>query len=559
MDRSDKILLICCAMNLARISTHFPSSIQLSSVEINGAITIAAAIVDMVSRNLVTVDQQALIQNLQEMRAERYRVLSQGLGLLCAAMGGFYLESNIVLTEIGLVVVTRLYALHTQRTHGNVVFSPLPKLFTTFLMVTKLYLMGNLALEITKVHSCYRDMMLAVIAVLSICEPLIVDQLFHINYFKSESFMVIASKIESVYSFFISINGMAAAAWAASTYLCFKEASYQIGDTFWERGVDKVAVITAGIFFVLTSVGWFGRLWFFVDIYWTTLFDFNFAQNLPDSCKQVRDLLCRAAYTAPGYLSLIDKAFHKLAEQPTLFPAVFSHYARYFTAESFADIIKAHPNHLNADYLFDNLSAWHQLWNELWTKLSDQEIQTYLLLPGIKQTNSEIDQAIDSVNQKYTDLTSQATFIDLRYRFENIRPWLEELNTIDEQIKREDNFLQLMPQSSKPIVASLQPLKSDLRKKREKISQLESKLETYCDLAVDASECLAALKEADMAEILTSCNRSSEGGVMKAFFHHLFSINIKWKGDLVLSEIWDAQDNTPEALKSRLMPFFKTS
>lgn len=539
---------------------------------------LAALITEIIGRAWVMRRETHPIGNPHELRAERYLELSQGLGLLCLSLGGLHLQSDVLLRGVDLLILARTTGSIFGINIPGRLLLPIPQARSARLLMTIIALnfIGEFALAIGKISFIYQLAISVVALILYSNQGTIFARFLNNGYFELGSYVLVAWKMERIASFFLSIKAMMVAAFAVNSYFFFKEAAFKV--PVLQRGVATALFGLNGALFLAAALLWLDSSWFFVNHHQAAALDLYIAQMLPPECKPARDLLYKAAYQnyveTTERIKFIKAALHLLVLNPHIFPKFFYYYASLFTTEAFAQFIKMYPQHLTAKYLLEHRGAWGNLWQGLWEKMSDDEIKTYLFLPGIAQMLNEewskgIDQEIEVVDQKFAHLTSKVTFIHPPYRFETIRPWLEELNKIDEKMQKEDNFFSLIPKIERPIVASLHALKLDIQTKRGKIADLEEKLRKYCDWAQPAMECLGelGLRSSDFDDVLKAFGIEIAADATKVIYHLLSERNIKWKGDLINRQIIDDPndkmwpdlnlENTTKALKERLIDRLK--
>ena len=194
---------------------------------------------------------------------------------------------------------------------------------------------------------------------------------------------------------------------------------------------------------------------------------------------------------------------------------------------------------------------------KLWECLNDEQIQAYLLTPEIQQllqgdnivkTEKEMESLTEEIGE--AEKRGEKSFSTLRL----LRERVEKLS-----FAKANDFLSRVPNGKKPIIVTLNSLKTKIQQREKDIAVLEQRLETMCEDIKLAYEGIPHFREEDMKKVLEQADVLAAGQNGTVLFNLLATLGIKWKGDLATHNILQSGDNanSRELLVARLVKFIQ--
>jgi|GEM_PF-1865056 len=194
---------------------------------------------------------------------------------------------------------------------------------------------------------------------------------------------------------------------------------------------------------------------------------------------------------------------------------------------------------------------------KLWECLNDEQIQAYLLTPEIQQllqgdniakTEKEVENLTKEIGE--AEKRGEKSFSTLRL----LRERVEKLS-----FAKANDYLSRVPNGKKPIIVTLNSLKTKIQQREKDIADLEQRLETMCEDVKLAYEGIPHFREEDMKKVLEQADVLAAGQNGTVLFNLLATLGIKWKGDLVAHNILQSGDNanSRELLVARLVKFIQ--
>ena len=545
-------------MSLA-LTSYIPlSTLQASYTLFNTWCPLALVVTEVALRWKMTQDIPR-VDNPHELRAERYQELVQGLVLLSLTTCAVYWKSGMSLATITVVALGRLYGslkivpwvkglagqagavdwTKPDRTYFDSAYA--------FLEVVGLLNLSGHALLLNFRHPMQGLLAGAVTFALPALISKIFERMVNSNYWNLPESRLSSLKIERMQTFMHSLLGIR----AATVYGLFGMVA-----KYMYLG-PKTIKIEELLFIALDSILGGYCLGFYL---WERM---SFLTNMQHG-SLVATLATRASSDVEKRL-LFKYAYSKniwniegdlIADMIKVFR---SNVLNQTQIQKFFSIICIGSKTLHIVKLLSECNCltpdFLSTQPKLWECLNNDQIQTYLLTPEIKQLLQE-DNVVktEAELQKLTKEIGEAEKASEK-SFSTLRPLRERIEKLS--FAKANDFLSRVPNNEKPIVVTLNQLKIKIQERENSIAALEQRLEASSEDVKLAYEGIPHFREEDMEQVLEQAGITAEGQPGMALFNLLATLSIKWKGDLMTHHILQSGDNanSRELLIERLVKF----
>jgi hypothetical protein len=515
------------------------------------------------------------VTNPHELRAERYQELVQGLALLGLTTCAVYWKSGMSLATITVVALDRLYGdlkivpwvkgLAGQA--GAVVWT---KLNRTYFDIAYEYLEAvgliNLCEHVLLLNARH-PMQSLLVGAATFALPDLISKIFermvNSGYWDLPESRLSSLKIERMQTFMRSLLRIRTAAAFGQLGMAAAAAFGQFGmvaDHIHFLG-PKTIKIENLLFFI--SAAWGLMIGGFcvgsflawrkigLERWYETCLALKCAVTAPSDVEKrlfFKYAYCSSVWEHGDLVADMINVFRSNVLTKAQIERLFSNLCMNFKKQHIVKVLNE-CNCLPPDFLSTKL--------RLWKCLNDDQIQTYLLTPEIKQLLQE-DNVVETAAelQKLTKEIGEAEKASEK-NFSTLRPLRERIEKLS--FAKVNDFLSRVPNNQKPIVVTLNSLKTKVQQREKDIAALEQRLETLCEDVKVAYEGIPHLREEDMKQVLEQAGITAEGQPGKVLFNLLAILGIKWKGDLVMHHVLQSGDNANrrKLLIERLVKFIK--